>query len=125
MLKVFIADDSQVFRSRLVEMLSDFRGIEIIGQARDAIEASKLLEQLRPDVIILDIRMPGGSGIDVLRNIKKDVNNPKIIMLTNYSYPVYREKCKGLGADFFFDKSTEMDKFTEVFESLIRNSNSS
>lgn len=122
MLKVFIADDSQVFRSRLVEALSDFQGIEIIGQAGDAVEAKKLLKQLHPDVVILDIRMPGGSGIDVLQNIKKNINNPVIIMLTNYSYPIYRKKCKDLGADFFFDKSTEMDKFSEVFESLTKNS---
>jgi len=118
-MKVFIADDSAVFRERMIEILSELPGIEIIGQAQDGIEATNLIEKLNPDVVILDIRMPRGNGIDALQNIKK--NNPAliVIMITNYPYLQYRKKCMKAGADYFFDKSTEFEKVTEVLEKLI------
>jgi DNA-binding NarL/FixJ family response regulator len=71
--------------------------------------------------VILDIRMPGGSGIDVLENIKKTNAAPVVIVLTNYPYPQYRKKCMALGAEYFFDKTTEFEKVTEVIENLTQN----
>ena len=65
--------------------------------------------------------MPGGSGIDVLREIKQNNQTPLVIVLTNYPYPQYRRKCMDAGADFFFDKSTEFDKVTEVLKQLKQN----
>ena len=117
-MRVFIADDSAVLRERVIEMLSDLPGIEIIGHAQDVSEALTAINKLNPDVVILDIRMPGGSGIDVLQDIKKDKQAPVVIILTNYPYPQYRKKCLGLGADYFFDKSTEFEKVTELFRQL-------
>ena len=119
-MKVFIADDSLVLRERLEEMLSELPGIEIMGYAQDVPEALTSINTLKPDVVILDIRMPGGSGVDVLQNIKKDKQTPMVIVLTNYPYPQYRKKCMELGADFFFDKSTEFGKVTAIFKHLIK-----
>jgi DNA-binding NarL/FixJ family response regulator len=119
-MKVFIADDSMVLRERLVEMLSEVPGVEIIGHAQDVPEALTSIEKLNPDVVILDIRMPGGSGMDVLQDIKRKQQAPTVIILTNYPYPQYRKKCLGLGADYFFDKSTEFEKITELFKQMSR-----
>jgi DNA-binding NarL/FixJ family response regulator len=118
-MKVFIADDSKVVRERLKEMLFEIQGIEIIGQAEDGLQATNLIEKLNPDVVILDIRMPRGNGIDVLQNIKKDNPALIVIMLTNYPYPQYLKKCMKAGADYFFDKATEFEKATEVLKKLI------
>ena len=117
-MKVFIVDDSSVLRERLVEMLSELPEIEIIGYAQNVPDALSSIKELNPDVVILDIRIPGGSGIDVLQDIKKERKAPMVIMLTNYPYPQYRKKCLGLGADYFFDKSTEFEKVTELFKRL-------
>ena len=117
-MKVFIADDSKVLCERLIEMLSEVPGIEIIGHAQDVTESLAAIKKLNPDIVILDIRMPGGSGMDVLQAIKQDKHAPMVIMLTNYPYPQYRKKCLGLGADYFFDKSTEFEKVTELFKHL-------
>ena len=119
-LRVFIVDDSAVIRERLEAMLSELKGIGIIGQAKGSTEAEEAIPKLKPDVVILDIRMHGGNGIEVLKNIKKDKNPPLVMMLTNYPYPQYRKKCKDAGADFFFDKSSEFDKITEVLKKLTR-----
>ena len=114
-MRVLIADDSQVVRERLISMLSDFHEIEVIGEAKDSSEAIEAICRLKPDVVILDIRMPGGSGIDVLRAIKKDHQAmPKVIMLTNFPYSQYRKKCMDAGADFFFDKSREFENVAQV-----------
>jgi DNA-binding NarL/FixJ family response regulator len=119
-IQVFIADDSLIVRERLVVMLDELAGIEIVGQAENVAEAISAIRKLQPDVVILDIRMPGGSGIDVLQNIKQDKAAPMVIILTNYPYPGYRQKCMNAGADFFLDKSTEFDQIPELFERLKR-----
>ena len=123
-IKVFIADDSLIVRERLVMMLDELVGIEIVGQAENVAEAISAIRKLQPDVVILDIRMPGGSGIDVLQNIKRDEAAPMVIILTNYPYPGYRQKCMNAGADFFLDKSTEFDQIPELFERLKQGSGS-
>ena len=120
-IKVFIADDSLIVRGHLVTMLDELAGIETVGQAENVTEAISAIRRLQPDVVILDIRMPGGSGIDVLQNIKQDEAAPIVIILTNYPYPAYRQKCLQAGADFFLDKSTEFDQIPELFERYKQN----
>jgi DNA-binding NarL/FixJ family response regulator len=115
-IKVFIADDSLIVREHLVTMLDELAGIEIVGQAENVAEAISDIRILQPDVVILDIRMPGGNGIDVLQHVKQDEVSPMVIILTNYPYPAYRQKCLQAGADFFLDKSTEFDQIPELFE---------
>lgn len=116
MMKVFIVDDSAILRQRLVDILSELEEVEIVGQAEAPLEAINSIRKLNPDVVILDLRLSGGSGIDVLKNIKKDKPSPTVIVFTNYPYPQYRKMCMAAGADFFLDKSTEFDKLIEVFK---------
>jgi DNA-binding NarL/FixJ family response regulator len=113
---VFIADDSSIVREHLVTMLEELAGIEIVGQAENVAEAINAISKLQPDAVILDILMPGGNGIEVLENIKQAGAGPLVIILTNYPYLVYRQKCMQAGADFFLDKSSEFDQIPELFE---------
>ena len=119
MMKILIADDSLVVRDRLVTLLTEVHGVEVVGQAKDAMEARNLAEELRPDVAILDIRMPKGSGADVVRDLKKLSPTPKVIILTNYPHPENRKKCIDRGADYFFDKSTEFKKVLSVLRGML------
>ena len=114
--KVFIADDSRIVQEHLVTILDELAEVEIVGQAETVAEAISAIGELRPDVVILDIRMPDGSGIDVLQTIKQDDPAPAVIVLTNYPYPAYRQKCLQAGADFFLDKSTEFDQIPDLIE---------
>ncbi len=70
-MRIFIADDSSVVRERLTAMLSNLEEIETIGQAQDVDEAISSIEELKPDAVILDIQMPGGTGIDVMKAYQK------------------------------------------------------
>jgi len=121
-MKVLIADDSELMRKRLNTIITCIEGIDVIREAKDCGETIKIIRELNPDVVILDIRMPGGSGIDILHQIKKKKTGPTVIIFTNYPYPEYRKKCMELGADFFFDKSTEFNKISEVLKQLIEES---
>ncbi len=95
-------------------------GVEIAGQALNAQDAIQSIVKLKPDVVILDIRLNNSnSGMDVLKQIKKEIPSSITIMLTNYPYPQYREKCHALGADYFFDKVTEIEKVYDTFKQLL------
>lgn len=118
MLKVFIADDSRLVRKCLAALVSELRGVKVAGQAGDADEAFEVIQRLRPDVVILNVLMPGGNSIQVLEAIKKSAAAPVVIMLAAFPYPQYRKKCLEVGADYFFDKSTEFDRVVQVLEKM-------
>lgn len=119
---IFIVDDSQALRDRLVSMLSEVEGIEVVGQAGNAAEAISGIRRLRPRAVVLDIQMPGGSGIEVLRTIKREAPPTVVVMLTNHTLAQYREKCMELGADYFLDKTRDLDKLMEIFQDLVSSS---
>lgn len=114
--KVFIVDDSLIVQERLVTMLNELAGIKVVGQAETVAEAMSGIWSLQPDVVILDIQMPDGSGIELLRKIKQVEAAPMVIILTNYPYQKHREKCLKAGADFFLDKSIEFDQIPNLLE---------
>lgn len=123
-LNVLIADDSDTLRGRLVSLLSENPDISVVGEARDGLGAALLVEKLKPDVAILDIRMPRESGIEALKRINSLQSKPIVIILTNYPYHQYKEKCKEAGADYFFDKSTEFENVAELLARLLKDYNS-
>jgi DNA-binding NarL/FixJ family response regulator len=119
-MRVFLVDDSTIVLEKMTALISGLHGVEIAGRAMNADDAIQSIVQLKPDLVILDIRLNGGgNGMDVLKRIKKEIPPPIIIMLTNYPYPQYREKCRALGADYFFDKVTEIEKIYETFQQLL------
>ena len=120
LLKVFIADDSAPVRERLAALISELETVQLVGQAENGHDAMEAVRKLRPDVVILDIRMPGGNGFQVLEEIKKTVATTVVIMLTAFPYPQYRRKCLEAGAECFFDKTTEFDRVAEALEHLMQ-----
>jgi DNA-binding NarL/FixJ family response regulator len=118
-MRVLIVDDSELLVERLRSSLEQVTGLEIVGHANNARDAALEISKIKPDVVILDIHMPGGSGIEVLEGLRKDPFPPMVIMLSNYSDRQYREKCLQRGARFFFDKSNEFHNVAEVLRGLI------
>ena len=117
-MKVFVVDDSVVIRQRLKRMLADEVEIEVIGEAGDAQAATTAILEQKPDVVLLDIHLLNGSGIDVLQNLKKIKPGPAVIILTDYPYPEYRQLCLDAGADFFFVKSSEFEQVVPALKQL-------
>jgi len=119
--RVYVVDDSDFVRERLIEMLSELQEVEIVGGTGDPGEALAAIREMLPDTVILDIRLPGKSGVEVLRDLKKEKPSPIVIILTNYPYPQYRKECTEAGADYFFNKSTEFNKIANVLTGLTMN----
>jgi DNA-binding NarL/FixJ family response regulator len=120
-MKVFLVDDSAIVLKKLAAMITSIDGIEIAGQAQNAHDAIQSIVKLKPDLVILDIRLNGGgNGMEVLPQIKKANQPPIVIMLTNYPYPQYKKKCLELGAEFFFDKVAEIEMVYETLNQLMK-----
>lgn len=122
-LKVLIVEDSDVVTLRIREVLNSIDEVLFVGAASNSIEAHTLIRIMSPDVVLLDISIPGKNGIYLLKDIKQNYSQTKVIMLTNYSGTDYRDYCYILGADYFFDKSTEFEKIPEALKSIFSEKN--
>lgn len=111
---VLIVDDSASIRRRLIALLAESPRIRIVGEAGDSRQALDAMARVQPDTVILDIRMPGGSGIELLKLIKARYPEMKVIMLTNFDYSTYRRQCRQLGADHFLNKTLEFEKILDT-----------
>ena len=120
MLTVYIVDDSDVMRERLAELISDIAGIKVTGQSGNPFDALNCIKTEHPDIVILDIRLPGKSGIDVLKDIKQESPAPTVIMITNYPYRQYRQGCMAAGADYFFSKLDEFEMIAQALRHISR-----
>jgi DNA-binding NarL/FixJ family response regulator len=117
-IKLVIVDDSAIVRERLASMFAELDAIQLVGQMQDGQEAINGIKKLQPDVVILDIRLPGISGIEVLQEIKKQDPALMVIILTNYPYDQYWKKCMDAGADAFLDKSTEFNRIVDIIKQV-------
>jgi DNA-binding NarL/FixJ family response regulator len=106
-MRVFIVDDSEPVRVRIVKLLERVGGVEVVGQAIDGNQAIELLSELHPDLVVLDLMMQRTSGYDVLCHVKRVMPWVKVAILTNYADAYWQDKCGEAGADYFLDKSTE------------------
>ncbi len=117
-MKVLVVDDSAIVRHRLVAVLSRLPGVEYVGIAASASEARRAITSVRPDLVVLDIHMPCGSGLDVLDVLRTDHPSITTIVLTNDPTPQLRHACLEAGAAFSFDKSAESQEAIELIARL-------
>jgi len=113
-LKVLIVEDSEVVTKRLRTLLKDLPEVSVVGEAINGTEALAIHNVMHPDVVLLDIKLPGMNGVEVLKEIKQMNSNTTVMMLTNYSDLHHRKRCKEAGADYFFDKSIEFEKVPDA-----------
>jgi len=83
-IRVLIADDQALVRTGFRLILSGEPGIEVVGEARDGAEAATLAAELAPDVVLMDVRMPGVDGIEATRRIVVDESSPRVLVLTTF-----------------------------------------
>ncbi len=104
-LRVLLADDHEIVRQGLASLLSGEDTIEIVGEAANGREAVDLADQLRPDVVIMDVSMPLMSGDEAARRIKQDLPQTRIISLSMFEDPELREKMYQAGAESYVLKT--------------------
>ena len=117
LLRVLIVDDHAVVRSGLRAVLEDEEGLEIVGEAASAAEAVDKARTLRPDVVLMDIRMDEGddaSGIDACRQIRSELPETQVIMFTSYSEQESVLASIMAGATGFLTKNVSHSKLVEA-----------
>jgi DNA-binding NarL/FixJ family response regulator len=118
MRKVVLVEDSEVVRERLLQSIESIPNIQVVGAFEDEESAITGVLQLAPDILLVDIRLRSGSGINVLKVAAGNYPDTKIIVLTNHTEPQYRKACLDGGAHYFFDKSNEFDQVPKVLAQL-------
>lgn len=104
-LRVLIVDDHEGFRNQLANFLERQKGIQVVATAKDGIEAISLTETLSPDVVCMDIAMPGMDGLSASRYIKSHWPKTKIVIVTVHEEGEYKSAAEAIGADGFVRKS--------------------
>ena len=115
-IRVLIADDQDLVRSGFRLILSSYDGIEVIGEARDGDQAASLAHRLRPDVVLMDIRMPRANGIEATRAIRSNpaLGNVQVLILTTFDLDEYVYDALSAGASGFLLKDAEPDEIVSA-----------
>lgn len=111
--RVFIADDSSLIRERVASMLGA-SAMTIVGQAETPQDSIEGILAVYPDVVVLDVQLEGGSGLQVLRAIRHAAPSIAFVVFSNSSDPGYRKRYLGAGADGFLDKTHEFDQLAQA-----------
>jgi DNA-binding NarL/FixJ family response regulator len=107
--KILLIDDSELIGSKVLDLLSTISAVELLSQAKSVKEGLRACEEEKPDIVFLDINLPDGSGIGLLKELKIRQPHIRVIMLTNSADSFYRHKCAELKAEYFLDKTKDFD----------------
>jgi DNA-binding NarL/FixJ family response regulator len=111
---VYIVEDSPHVRGCLVDLIESVQGVSIVGEAETPSVAVAGIIETRPDYVVLDFQLRGGTGLDVLDEARGKLPGTVFIILTNHATPQYRRLCLSAGASCFFDKTTEFARVRDV-----------
>lgn len=117
-IKILIADDHQLFREGLVNLLSDAEEIEIVAQAENGKEAIELAKQFNPDIVIMDIGMPVMKGVEATRILSKEKPEIKVIALSMHADSQYIKEMLEAGAFGYVFKNCTYDQLIEAIQNV-------
>jgi len=115
---ILIVDDNMNFVDRMISLLQETDSPRQIYSANNYDEARRLLAELNPDIVLLDINLPGKNGIEILKMIRSENKFSTVLMLTNHADAYYRQQCMELGADYFLDKSEDFGLVPGIINQL-------
>ena len=120
MIRIAIADDHRIIREGLELLLAETDTIEIVANVADGPDLIRLLEAEDVDVVLLDVRMPEMTGLDVLEEIRRLEISVAVVMLSMYGDPVYVSRAIELGASGYLLKSVGQDELVRAIETVAR-----
>jgi DNA-binding NarL/FixJ family response regulator len=120
MIRVLIADDQALVRAGFHAILESQEDIEVAGEASDGQQAVELSREVRPDVVLMDIRMPGLDGIEATRRLLADDGAPKVLMLTTFDLDEYLYEAMRAGASGFLLKDAPRDQLISAVRTVAR-----
>lgn len=118
-MRVVIADDSTLICDRVLNVLRAFPQVEVVGIFSNGTDTLKSIQTLNPDLAIVDIKMPGMSGLEVLKRTRSEGNSLRFIILTFHATDDYRQLAMEAGADHFFSKVDDFEKIEVVIKEMV------
>jgi len=115
---VVLVDDDALVRTGLAMILGGETDVEIVGEATDGLEAVQLVRQTRPDVVLMDIRMPRMDGLEATTQILRDTGPPRVIVLTTFDTDELVISALRIGASGFLLKSTRPERLVEAIRAV-------
>jgi DNA-binding NarL/FixJ family response regulator len=109
-IRVLVADDQALVRAGFRAILEAQEDLEVIGEAADGAEAITIGQELRPDVVLMDVRMPGVDGIEATRRLLRDGDGPRVLILTTFDLDEYVYEAMKAGASGFLLKDAPRDQ---------------
>ncbi|MCB9915644.1 MAG: response regulator transcription factor [Planctomycetes bacterium] len=119
-ISVFLIDDQAMIRAAFRSLLEEQAGIQVVGDSGDARTAIAEVEELRPDIVLLDITMPGLSGIDAIPLLRKASKNTRIVMLTHHEGETFVEQSLKAGAQGYLSKDSEPGELVIALKSAMQ-----
>jgi DNA-binding NarL/FixJ family response regulator len=119
-IRVYLVDDQAMIRAAFRSLLEEQPGFEVVGDCGDARTAVEQIGQLRPDVVLLDITMPGLSGIDAIPLVKKASPRSAVVMLTHHEGESFVEQALRAGAQGYLSKDSEPAELALALQSAVR-----
>lgn len=119
-MRILIADDHTIMRDGLSALLSNEQGFEIVGTAADGVAAVRMSTELQPDIVIMDISMPGTGGIEAIRNIKRKFSSIGILVLTFHTEEHFVRGAFDAGADAYVLKDESRADLMKAIDSVRR-----
>jgi DNA-binding NarL/FixJ family response regulator len=110
MVRIVIADDDEVYLESLRDVIEAHSGLEVVGAARDGVEAIELTEQLGPDALVIDPHMPRLDGVAAIARLRRDYPSLCLIALTGDATPIIHQAASDAGADGVFLKGEYIEK---------------
>jgi DNA-binding NarL/FixJ family response regulator len=120
MIRVLVADDHPIVRSGIVALLAAADDIEVVGEAKDGLEAVELATSLRPDLVLMDLRMPGIDGAVATARITRSLPGTLVLVLTTYETDDYILRAIEAGASGYLLKASPQDEILEGVRSVSR-----
>lgn len=118
-INVFIVEDHQMVREMWVQLFSGKKEIEVIGATGNAEEAVEKIKNKRPEIVLLDINLPGSSGMDLVPQIRKFSPGSKIIAVSMHNQPAYTKKMLQLGAMGYVTKNSSHEEIYKAIDSAL------
>lgn len=117
-IRVFLVDDHALLREGIAALLADEADIEIVGQCGDGIQAAQEVEQVKPDVVVLDITLPQLNGLEVCRRICRKLRNTAVLILTMHADEEYIVGALKAGASGYLLKEAASEQLTRAVRAI-------
>lgn len=119
MTKILVADDHDLVRMGIVRMLADVPGFTVVGEAKTGEEAVRLAREQKPDVILMDVKMPGIGGLEATKKVLAHNPNIKIIAVTSLADDMYPERLMKAGACGYVTKGANFDEMIDAIKTVV------